>query len=70
MEEYSGHKRKVIREGYLRFIQLGRNPESLVPSKRVPKSHPYGKPSKELERELLLKFLENLILTLKKFIFS
>lgn len=34
LEDYSGHQRKVIREWYQKFIQSGRNPESLLPQKR------------------------------------
>ncbi len=55
LEEYSGHRRKVIREWYQKFIQSSKNPESLLPSKRGPKN-PYGKPSKELKRIVIKIF--------------
>lgn len=55
LEDYSGHKRKVIWQWYQEFIKSGRNPESLLPAKRRPKN-PYGKPSKELERIVIKIF--------------
>ena len=49
LEEYSGHQRKVIWQWYQKYIRSGKDPKSLLPQKRSPKS-PYGKPPKELER--------------------
>ena len=56
LEEYSNHQRKVIREWYLKFIQSGRNPESILPQRRGPRKNPYGKPPKELERIVIKIF--------------
>ena len=50
LECYSGHQRKAIWQWYQKFVQSGRDPESLLPLKRGPKKNPFGKPSKELER--------------------
>lgn len=55
MEEYSGHKRKVIWQWYKKFSELGRNPESLLSKKRSPQN-PYGKPPKQLERIIIKIF--------------
>jgi len=50
LEDYSGHQRKVIWQWYQKFVQSGRDPESLLPLKRGPKKKPFAKPAKELER--------------------
>ena len=55
LEEYSKHPRKVIWQWYQKFIQSGRDPESLLPKKRSPRN-PYGKPPKQLERTIVKIF--------------